>query len=114
MELPFPQHFSAGDQRQDLLGERNDDTASNSQDAVCALGRIVRFERQTDLQNAKAEQDQADRADQGKDKITQIVDHGQRITVCRERRDNKKRQHEKHAGEDRVEPFGFGFKRFLQ
>ena len=74
MELPFPRHFSAGDQRQDLLGERNDDTASNSQDAVCALGRIVRFERQTDLQNAKAKQDQADRADQGKDKITQIVD----------------------------------------
>ena len=25
MELPFPRHFSAGDQRQDLLGERNDD-----------------------------------------------------------------------------------------
>ena len=28
--------------------------------------------------------------------------------------DNKNRQHEKHAGEDGIEPFGFGFKRFLQ
>ena len=74
----------------------------------------MRLERQTDLQNAEAEQDQADRANQGKDKITQIVDDRKRIAVCRERRDNKKRQHEKHAGTDRVEPFGFGFKRFLQ
>ena len=114
MDLPFPRRFSAGDQRQDLLGECNDDVASNSQDAVRALRRIVRLERQANLQNAKAEQDQADRADQGKDKITQIVDHGQRITVCRERRDNKNRQHEKHTGADRVEPFGFGFKWFLQ
>ena len=114
MELPFPRHFLAGDQRQDLLGERNDDAARDGQNAVCALRRIVRLERQTDLQNAKAEQDQADRADQGKDKITQIVDHGQRIAVRRERRDNKNRQHEKHAGEDGIEPLGFGFKRFLQ
>ena len=114
MELPFPRHFSAGDQRQDLLGECNDDAASNSQDAVCSLGRIVRLEGQTDLQNAEAEQDQADGANQGKDKITQVVDHGQRITVRRERRDNKNRQHEKHAGEDGVEPLGFGFKWFIK
>ena len=114
MELPFPRHFSAGDQRQDLLGERNDDTASNSQDAVCALGRIVRLERQANLQNAKAEQDQADRANERENEVAQIVDDRKRIAVCRERRDNKKRQHEKHAGADRVEPFGFGFKWFLQ
>ena len=106
--------LSAGDQRQDLLGERNDDAARNSQDAVCALGRIVRFERQTDLQNAKAEQDQADRANERENEVAQIVDDRQRITVRRERRDNKNRQHEKHAGEDGIEPFGFGFKRFLQ
>ena len=114
MELPFPRHFSAGDQRQDLLGERNDDTASNSQDAVCALGRIVRLERQTDLQNAKAEQNQADRTDQGKDEIAQVIHDRQRIAVCRERRDNKNRQHEKRAGEDGIEPLGFEFKWFLQ
>ena len=114
MELPFPRHFSAGDQRQDLLGERNDDTASNSQDAVCALGRIVRFERQNDLQNAKAKQDQADGTNERENKVTQIVDNRQRIAVRRESRDNKNRQHEKHASADRVEPFGFGFKWFLQ
>ena len=114
MELPFPRHFSAGDQRQDLLGERNDDTACDGQDAVRALRRIVRFERQTDLQNAEAKQNQADRANQRKDKIAQVIDNGKRITVRRERRDNKNRQHEKHAGEDRVEPFCFGFKWFLQ
>ena len=89
-------------------------TASNSQDAVCSLRRIVRFERQTDLQNAKAEQDQADRANERENEVAQIVDDRQRITIRCERRDNKKRQHEKHAGEDRVEPFGFGFKWFLQ
>ena len=82
--------------------------------AVCALRRIVRLERQANLQNAKAEQDQADRTDQGKDKIAQVIDNRQRITVRRERRDNKNRQHEKRAGEDGIEPFGFGFKRFLQ
>ena len=49
MELPFPRHFSAGDQRQDLLGERNDDTTRDGQNAICALRRIVRLERQTDL-----------------------------------------------------------------
>ena len=114
MESPFPRLFSAGDQRQDFLGERNDNAARNGQDTVCALRWIVRLEGQTDLQNTEAEQDQADGANQEKDKIAQIVDNRQRITVCRESRDNKNRQHEKHAGEDRVEPFGFGFKRFLQ
>ena len=64
MELPFPRRFSAGDQRQDLLGECNDNAACNSQDAVCALGRIVRLERQANLQNAEAEQDQADGANE--------------------------------------------------
>ena len=109
MDLPFPRRFSAGDQRQDLLGERNDDAASNSQDAVCALRRIVRLERQTDLQNAKAEQDQTNCPDEGKDEIAQVIHDRQRIAVRRERRDNKNRQHEKHTGADRVEPFGFGF-----
>ena len=71
------------------------------------------YKRQN-LQNAKAEQDQADRANERENEITQIVDDRQRITVRRERRDNKNRQHEKHAGEDRVEPFCFGFKWFLQ
>ena len=81
--------LSAGDQRQNLLGERNDDAARDGQNAVCALRRIVRLERQTDLQNAEAEQDQADSANQRKDKVAQIVDDRQRIAVCRERRDNK-------------------------
>lgn len=84
-----PHILSAGDQRQDLLGERNDDTARNGQNAICALGRIVRLEGQTDLQNAEAEQNQADRTDQGKDEIAQVIDNGKRIAVCRERRDNK-------------------------
>ena len=114
MELPFPRHFSAGDQRQDLLGERNDDTARDGQDAVRALRRIVRLEGQTDLQNAKAEQDQADRANERENEVAQIVDDRKRIAVRRERRDNKNRQHEKHTGADRVEPFSFGFKWFLQ
>ena len=114
MDLPFPRRFTAGDQRQDLLGERKDNTARDGQNAVCALRRIVRLERQANLQNAEAEQNQTDGANQGKDKIAQIVDDRQRIAVCRERRDNKNRQHEKHAGEDRVEPFCFGFKWFLQ
>ena len=89
MDLPFPRRFSAGDQRQDLLGERNDDTACDGQDAVRALRRIVRFERQTDLQNAEAEQNQTDGANQGKDEIAQVIHDRQRITVCRERRDSK-------------------------
>ena len=53
MDLPFPRRFSAGDQRQDLLGECNDDAARDGQNAVCALRRIVRLERQTNLQEPK-------------------------------------------------------------
>ena len=57
---------------------------------------------------------EADSANQGKDEIAQVIHDRQRIAVRRERRDNKNRQHEKHAGEDGIEPLGFGFKRFLQ
>ena len=46
--------LSAGDQRQDLLGECNDDAARNSQDTVRALRRIVRLERQANLQTKNA------------------------------------------------------------
>ena len=49
----------------------------------------MRLERQANLQNAKAEQDQADRANERENEVAQIVDDRQRIAVCRERRDNK-------------------------
>ena len=72
----------AGDQSEDLLGKGDHDTSADRKHAVGALGGIVALERQSHLQDTEAQQNQADGADQGKDKIRKIVDDGQWIP-CR-------------------------------
>ena len=43
----------------------------------------MRFERQAELQDAEAEQNNADRPDQAEDKVRETIDDGDRIvTVC--------------------------------
>ena len=56
----------AGDQGENLLGKGNDDAASYGEHAVGALGGIVALEGQTHLQNTKAQQDEANGADERK------------------------------------------------
>ena len=45
----------------------DNDTARQSEKAVGTLGRVVRLERQTDLHDAPAQQDQAHRTDEAED-----------------------------------------------
>ena len=47
---------SACDKGQNLFRKGNDDAARKGQKAVCPLGRVVRFQRQTNLHHAETEQ----------------------------------------------------------
>ena len=87
----LPARVSTRNERQNFFCKGDDNTAGNGKKTVSALGRIVAFQRQTDLHNTEAEQDQADGANQAKHKVGQIVHDLQRIAVCR------KRSHRHHA-----------------
>ena len=56
--------LSPGNQGQDLLRKCNDNPARHSEDTIGPLASIMAFQRQTDLENAEAQQDQTDGADQ--------------------------------------------------
>jgi len=79
MGLPFCLGFLTGDQGQDLLGEGDDDAACQGQEAVGTLRGIVGLQGQAHLNNAPAQQDQADGTDQAEDELTQVIHHSQRI-----------------------------------
>ena len=63
----------AGDQGENFLSKGNDDAASYGEHAVGALGGIVALEGQTHLQNAEAQQDEANGADQRENEIRQEI-----------------------------------------
>ena len=75
--------LSLSNQRQDLLRKCNDNPACHSEDTIGPLAGIVALERQTDLENAKAQQDQADGANQAEYKVRKVVDNCQRIGLCK-------------------------------
>lgn len=56
--------LSPGNQGQDLLRKCNDNPTRHSEDTVGPLAGIVALERQTDLENAEAQQDQTDGSNQ--------------------------------------------------
>ena len=60
---------AAGDEGGDLTGKGNDDATRDGQHAVGPLGGVVALERQAQLEDADAQQDQADGTDQRKDKL---------------------------------------------
>ena len=71
--------FLRNDQVQNLLGEGDDDTTGQSQEAVAPLGGVMGLQGKAHLDNAPAQQNEAHGPDQAEDKGTQIVDHGQGI-----------------------------------
>lgn len=83
---------SGDDEVQDLLGEGNDDAASKGQEAVGTLGRVMGLQRQTDLNNAPAQQNEADCTDQPEDKGGQVIDHGERVAGCGKGRNGQPQQ----------------------
>ncbi len=63
--MPFTlPRFSAGDESEDLLGEGDHNAACHGEHTVGALGGIVALEGQAHLQDAEAQQDEANGADQ--------------------------------------------------
>ena len=70
---------SGGDEIEDFLSKGNHKPAGKSQEALRPLGGIVALKGKTDLHDAPAQKDQTNRADQGKDKVGQIVDYAKRV-----------------------------------
>ena len=58
----------AGDQGENLLGKGNDNAACHGEHAIGTLGGIVALEGQAYLQNTEAQQDEANGADERKNK----------------------------------------------
>ncbi len=71
--------FLRNDKVQNLLGEGDDDTTGQSQEAVAPLGGVMGLQGKAHLDNTPAQQNEANGPDQTEDKGTQIVDHGQGI-----------------------------------
>ena len=65
--------LSGGDEIEDFPGKGNHKPAGKSQEALRPLGGIVALKGKTDLHDAPAQKDQADRADQGKDKVDKLL-----------------------------------------
>ena len=67
-------HFlSASDEGEDLTGKGDHDTAGDGEHTVGPLGGVVALEGQAQLEDAEAQQDQADGPDQGKDEVAQVL-----------------------------------------
>lgn len=94
----LPQRVLAGDQGQDLLGEGDHDTACDGQHAIGALRGVMRFQRQTELQDTEGQQDDADGADQSEDEIAEVVDHLNGVIICK--RYGRNREYEYDRAED--------------
>ena len=70
---------SSGDEVENFFRKRHHEAARQRQKSLGTLGGIVALKGQTDLHHAPAQKDEADSADQGKDKGRKVVDHRQRI-----------------------------------
>ena len=105
--LPF--FFVACDQSKNFLGKGDHDAARHSEHAVGPLGRIMALEGQAHLQDAEAKQDKANGADERENKLTQIVDHRQRI-VCGQCRNCGDHHHHGCTGKDSVDSLYLSFK----
>ena len=93
-----PFFLGADDQVQDLLGEGDDDAASQRQKTLRALAGVMALEGEAHLHDAPAQQDEAHSADDGEDKGVQIVHHLQRVAGLGKGRHGKTAhpQHQRH------------------
>ena len=99
-------HFlSASDEGEDLTGKGNHDTAGDGEHTVGPLGGVVALEGQAQLEDAEAQQDQADGPDQGKDEVRQIF-HDLEGIVCGEGGDDHDGHGQHQTGEEGVGPLG--------
>ena len=94
--------LSPSNQGQDLLCKCNDNPACHGENPVGSLAGIVAFQRQTDLENAEAQQNQADGANQAEYKVRKVVDNCQRVRL-RKHGGAEHRDHHGCGGKDQVE-----------
>ena len=71
----------SADSREDLLCKGNHKPAEQAQEALGTLACVMALDRHADLDDALAEDNNADGLDRGKDKVRQIVDHRDRIAA---------------------------------
>ena len=69
------------DSREDFLCESNHKPAEQAQEALGSLAGVMALDRHTDLDDAPAEDNNADGLDRGKDKVRQVVDHRDRVAA---------------------------------
>ena len=99
-------HFlSASDEGEDLLRESYDNAAGHGEHTVGPLGGVVALEGQAQLEDAEAQQDQADGPDQGKDELGQIF-HDLEGIVRSEGGDDHDGHGQHQTGEEGVGPLG--------
>ena len=99
-------HFlSASDEGEDLPGEGDHDAARDGEHTVGPLGGVVALEGQAQLEDAEAQQDQADGPDQGKDELTQVL-HDLQGIVRSEGGDDHDGHGQHQTGEEGVGPLG--------
>ena len=77
------------DSRQNFLCKRNQQNTEQAENTLRSLRRVVGLHGHTELHNAPAEDDNADRLDAGKNEVGQVIYDGQRIAVSSERRGRK-------------------------
>lgn len=76
---PGWKRISSGDEVEDFFRKRHDEAARQGEKTLRTLGGIVALEGKADLHHTPAQEDEADSANQGKDKGRKVVDHRQRI-----------------------------------
>ena len=96
---------SASDEGEDLTGKGDHDTAGDGEHTVGPLGGVVALEGQAQLEDAEAQQDQADGPDQGKDEVAQVL-HDLEGIVRREGGDDHNGHGQHQTGEEGVGPLG--------
>lgn len=104
--------LDGADSREDLLCKGNHKPAEQAQEALGSLAGVMALDRHTDLDDAPAEDNNADGLDRGKDKVRQIVDHRDRIAAGGKgggaEADNAEREDAPHRHEN-LGAFGSGF-----
>ena len=69
------------DSREDLLCESDHQTAEQAQEALGTLACVMALDRHTDLDDAPAEDNNADGLDRGEDEVGKVVDHRDRVAA---------------------------------
>ena len=96
-------HFLSGDKGEDFLCEGDYDATGEGEKTVAALAGIVAGEREADLHDAPAQQDQTYGADQPKDEIREVVHHLDGV-VGGKSRDGYSHDQRRHQHDGAVRP----------